>query len=142
MEDYITYKVTFKETADEWLFQYRTDGVIYSFFNIKGNRMLTLLDNNQFPGLKERVEDWALNYKAKITVELMLEDYSFEAFWTKYNLKVKKELSQKAFEKLNLVDKILCFAKLQKYDESLVKTKQNKAHMVTWINQKRYNDEY
>lgn len=142
MEDYITYKVTFKETADEWLFQYRTDGVIYSFFNIKGNRMLTLLDNNQFPGLKERVEDWALNYKAKITVELMLEDYSFEAFWTKYNLKVKKELSQKAFEKLNLVDKILCFAKLQKYDESLIKTKQNKAHMVTWINQKRYNDEY
>ena len=142
MEEYTTYKVTFKETGDEWLFQYRKDGVIHSFTNIKGNRILTLLDNNQFPGVKKRVEDWAEKYKSKITVELMLEDYSFEAFWIKYNLKVKKELSQKAFEKLNLVDKILCFVKLPKYDESLLKTKQNKAHMVTWINQKRYNDEY
>lgn len=142
MEEYTTYKVTFKETADEWLFQYRKDGVIYSFVNIKGNRILSLLDNIQFPGTKKIVEDWALNYKKKITVELMLEDYSFDAFWTKYNLKVKKELSQKAFEKLSLVDKILCFAKLPKYDESLQKTRQNKAHMVTWINQKRFNDEY
>lgn len=141
MEDYTTYKVTFKETADEWLFQYRADGTIYSFTNIKGNRILTLLDNLQFPGNKNKIDEW-LKYKKTLTVELMLDDYSFEAFWIKYNLKVKKELSQKAFEKLNLVDKILCFAKLPKYDESLLKTKQNKAHMVTWINQKRYNDEY
>ena len=142
MEGYTTYKVTFKETADEWLFQYRnSDGAIHSFSNIKGTRILSLLDKNQFPGTKKRIEEW-LNYKKSITIELMLEDYSFDAFWIKYNLKVKKELSQKAFEKLDLVDKILCFVKLPKYDESLLKTKQNKAHMVTWINQKRYNDEY
>jgi len=142
MDEFTTYKVIFKETADEWLFQYRKDGTIHSFTNIKGNRILTLLDNNQFPGVKKRVEEWAEKYKKQITVELMLEDYSFEAFWIKYNLKVKKEHSQKAFEKLSLVDKILCFAKLPKYDESLLKTGQSKAHLVTWLNQKRYNDEY
>ncbi len=142
MDEFTTYKVIFKETADEWLFQYRKDGTIHSFTNIKGNRILTLLDNNQFPGVKKRVEEWAEKYKKQITVELMLEDYSFEAFWIKYNLKVKKEHSQKAFEKLSLVDKILCFAKLPKYDESLLKTGQAKAHLVTWLNQKRYNDEY
>jgi hypothetical protein len=142
MQQLTTYKVTFKETADEWLFQYReSDGVIYSFTNIKGNRVLSLLDNLQFPGTKKRIEEW-VNYKKQIIIELMLEDYSFDSFWTKYNLKVKKEPSQKAFEKLSLVDKIKCFTKLPDYDAHLIKTGVAKAHMVTWINQKRFNDEY
>ena len=142
MEQVITYKVTFKETSDEWLFQFReSDGVIYSFTNIKGNRILKLLDNLQFPGNKNKIEEW-VNFKHLIKIELMLEDYSFDSFWIKYNLKVKKEASQKAFEKLSLVDKIKCFVKLPEYDAHLIKTGVAKAHMVTWINQKRFNDEY
>lgn len=142
MEQLTTYKVTFKETADEWLFQYRkTDDIIYSFFNLKGSRILKLLDNNQFPGTVARMEEWT-KFKKAVTIELVLDDYSFEAFWKAYNLKLKKELSQKAFEKLSLVDVIKCFNTLKKYDEFLVKTGQAKAHLVTWLNQKRYNDEY
>ncbi len=136
-----TYKVTFKETADEWLFQYRPDGIIYSFTNIKGIRILKLFVNYQFTQSKDMIEQWT-KYKNTVTIELMLEDYSFDSFWEKYNLKVKKEPSQKAFEKLSLVDKIKCFAKLKDYDAHLTKTGVAKAHMVTWINQKRYNDEY
>jgi len=141
MEDLTTYKVTFKETADEWLFQYRPDGIIYSFTNIKGTRILSLLDNNQFPATINRMEEWT-KYKKAVNIELILEDYSFDAFWEKYNLKVKKEPAQKAFEKLSLVDKIKCFAKLKDYDAHLIKTGVAKAHLVTWLNQKRYNDEY
>lgn len=142
MEEYITYKVTFKETADEWLFQYRkSDNVIYSYFNLKGSRILKLLDNNQFPATIKRMEEWT-KFKKAVTIELILEDYSFDSFWTAYNLKVKKEASEKAFEKLNLVDKIKCFNALKKYDIFLLKTGQAKAHLVTWINQKRFNDEY
>ena len=137
-----TYKVTFKETADEWLFQYRkADGIIYNFYNLKGSRILKMLDNNQFPGMLSSIEDWT-RLKKILTVELVLDDYSFEAFWKAYNLKVKKELSQKAFEKLNLIEVIKCFNSLKKYDESLIKNGQAKAHLVTWINQKRYNDEF
>ncbi|EKT4520708.1 hypothetical protein K5L04_09395 [Flavobacterium psychrophilum] len=137
-----TYKVTFKETKDEWIFQYRKeDGIIYNFTNLKGNRILSLLDKNQFPGIISRIEDWA-KLKGILTIELKLDDYSFETFWKKYNLKQKKELCEKAYEKLSLVDKIKCFANLPLYDEFLLKTKQNKALMVTWINQKRYNDEF
>ncbi len=136
-----TYKVTFKETADEWLFQYRKDGIIYSFTNIKGNRILNLLDKLQFPGTIKAIEKWT-DFKKAVTIELMLEDYSFDSFWEKYNLKVKREPSQKAFEKLILVDKIKCFAKLKEYDAYLAKTGVAKAHLVTWINQKRFNDEY
>ncbi|MDA6072066.1 hypothetical protein NJT12_20785 [Flavobacterium sp. AC] len=142
MSELITYKVTFKETADEWLFQYRKDdGVIYSFFNLKGRRVLKLLENVQFPGTKNEMENWT-KYKHLVTIEMVLNDYSFEAFWKVYNLKVKKEASEKAYEKLNLVEKIKCFNSLKKYDEFLIKTGQAKAHLVTWLNQKRYNDEY
>jgi len=139
---FTTYKVTFIETSDEWLFQYRADdGVIYSFYNIKGKRILNLFENTQFPGTKQEMENWT-KYKKHVSIELVLNDYSFDAFWIKYNLKVKKELAQKAFEKLSLVDKIKCFNGLKKYDEFLAKSTQAKAHMVTWINQKRFNDEY
>jgi hypothetical protein len=142
MEQLTTYKVTFRETSDEWLFQYRVnDGIIYCFFNLKGKRILKLFENVQFPGTKHEMENWT-QYKKHVTIELVLDDYSFEAFWVKYNLKVKKENSQKAFDKLSLVDKIKCFNALKKYDEFLAKTTQAKAHLVTWINQKRYNDEY
>ena len=141
MEKLITYKVTFKETKDEWLFQYReSDKIIYSFFNLKGNRILTLLDKNQFPGTIARMEEWT-QYKQKISIELVLDDYSFDAFWEKYNLKQKRELSEKAFNKLSLVDKIKCFNKLPSYDAYINAKGINKALMVTWINQKRYNDE-
>ncbi|MEO7977753.1 hypothetical protein [Flavobacterium sp.] len=141
-EQLTTYKVTFKETADEWLFQYRSgDGTIYSFYNLKGIRVLKLFANGQFPGTIHEMENWT-KYKQLVTIELVLDDYTFETFWKTYNLKVKKEPSEKAFEKLSLVDRIKCFNGLKKYDEFLAKSNQAKAHMVTWINQKRFNDEY
>ncbi|MCV9929501.1 hypothetical protein OIU83_17705 [Flavobacterium sp. LS1R49] len=142
MKQYVTYKVTFKETADQWLFQYRnSDKIIYSFFNIKGNRILNLFRDRQFPQTIDMMEQWT-KYKKVVTIELVLESYEFADFWEKYNLKRKKEPAQKAFEKLNLVTRIQCFSVLPKYDADLAKTGQAKAHLVTWLNQKRYNDEY
>jgi hypothetical protein len=142
MSELITYKVMFKETSDEWLFQYReSDGVIHSFYNIKGSRVLKLFENGQFPGTKHEIENWT-NYKKHVTIELVLDDYSFEAFWIKYNLKVKKEKAEAAWKKLDFVDTIKCFNQLPKYHEHLAKTKVSKAHLVTWLNNKRYNDEY
>ena len=137
-----TYKVTFKETADEWIFQYRKDdGFIYSFTNLKGIRIVSLLSKNQFPNTISMIEEWR-KLKKIVKIELMLEDYSFDAFWDKYGLKIKKEKAQKAFEKLSLVEKIMCFRQLPKYEVHLAKTGEAKAHMITWLNQKRYNDEY
>lgn len=84
-----TYKVTFKETADEWLFQYRnSDGIIYSFVNLKGNRILNLLSKGQFPDTKDMMEQWT-QYKQFVTIELILEDYSFDALG-KIQLEAKK----------------------------------------------------
>jgi hypothetical protein len=132
----------FKETKDEWIFQYRkNDGIIYSFTNLKGSRILNLFKNQQFPETIDLIEQWT-KLKGIVTIELMLDDYSFEAFWNKYNLKQKREPAEKAYNNLDLVDKIKCFSKLPSYDAFLLRTKQNKALMVTFINQKRYNDEF
>lgn len=136
-----TYKVTFLETKDEWLFQYDKEGIIYSFTNMKGKRILNLLDKNQFPGVKTTIEEW-IKFKKFIQIELVLEDYSFEAFWIKYNLKQKKELAEKAYNKLSLVNKILCWKKYPAYEAYITSKGITKALMVTWINQKRYLDEY
>jgi hypothetical protein len=137
-----TYKVTFIESADEWIFQYRkTDGIVYSFTNLKGTRILNLFKNRQFPETVDLIEQWT-KLKKIVRVELVLDDYSFETFWELYGLKVKKDKSEKAFNSLSFVDKVLCFAKLAHYEDHLKKTGQAKAHLVTWINQKRYNDEY
>lgn len=142
MEEYITYEVTFIETKDKWIFQYRkSDNLLHCFINLKGKSFINLLRKQTFPENVEMIENWA-KYKNIVSIELKLEDYSFESFWAKYNLKVKKELSEKAFQKLDLVSKIKCFSKLKDYDAFLQRTGQAKAHMVTWINQKRYNDEY
>lgn len=142
MEELTTYKVTFIEGKNEWIFQYRkTDGVIYQFINLKGNRILQLLNNAQFPQSIEMIEQWT-KHKKILTIELVLDNYDFQAFWEKYDLKVKKDLAEKVFNKLTLVDKIKCFNILPKYDSSLAKTGQSKAHLSSWLNAKRYNDEY
>lgn len=137
-----TYKVTFKETADEWIFQYRqSDGVLYSLTNLKGSRIMALLAKAQVPSTIAQMEEWK-KYRQIVTIELMLEDYSFEAFWNAYNHKIKREPARKAFEKMKLEEKIQAFAKLREYDAFLARTGQAKAHLVTWINQRRFEDEY
>ena len=142
MEEYTTYEVTFIETKEKWIFQYRkTDGILHCFINSPGTGFINLLRKQTFPESITMIEAWA-KFKKIVTIELKIDDYSFEAFWKKYNLKVKKEASEKAFEKLTLVEKIKCFNSLKKYDEFLAKSGQAKAHLVTWINQKRFNDEY
>lgn len=96
MEDYTTYEVTFIATKEKWIFQYRkSDGILHCFINLKGSSFINLLRKQTFPENVQMIEDWA-KFKKIVTIELKLEDYSFEAFWTKYNLKVKKELSQKS----------------------------------------------
>lgn len=94
----------------------------------------------RIPLNESKMSEW---YKVKeFVVQKGEPDLSFETFWTIWNLKVKKENSEKAWNKLSKADKIKCFLNHKKYQEHLNRTGQAKAHLVTWLNQKRYNDEY
>jgi hydroxymethylpyrimidine pyrophosphatase-like HAD family hydrolase len=81
-------------------------------------------------------------YKKVFKVEKSAADLSFEAFWNIWGLKLKREHSEKAWNKLKESEKIKCFLNVKSYFNHLTRSGENKAHLVTWLNQKRFNDEY
>lgn len=143
MELVTTYTVKL-QFGGVWQFKYNLNGVLIFFNVMEGNlsdkQEKFLYLDGKFPWKETHIKQWSKLYK-HATVEVGEPDLSFENFWKRYDLKVKKELSEKAWKKLNDADKIKCFLRLKQYNLSLVKSNQAKAHLVTWINQKRYNDE-
>ncbi len=78
------------------------------------------------------------NYK---TVE---EDLSFNNFWNKYNYKVgNKARAEKLWEKLSDKDRVEVFIGVLKYDRYLSEHPGlGKAHATTFLNQRRWENEY
>ncbi|MGE4345914.1 MAG: hypothetical protein AB7D46_00725 [Flavobacteriaceae bacterium] len=148
MEQLTTYRTKGKELGLVFLFKYDLNGNLREFKieegDLNGQQMKWLFSVN-FPAHESMMRSvWMVEpkYKKVFEVEKFNADLSFEAFWTIWNLKVKKEHSEKAWNKLKEADKIKCFLIHKKYQEHLNRTGQAKAHLVTWLNQKRYNDEY
>lgn len=141
MEKTYTVKI---EKGDIWQFKYNLNGFLIAFSVVEGEISQAHSDwlfvKGKFPYLESKIKEWQKNLK-QLTIEVVDFDLSFECFWKKYDLKIKKELSEKAWNKLPDQDKIKCFLQLKKYNTNLARTNQAKAHLVTWINQKRYNDE-
>lgn len=138
-----TYTVKI-ENGDIWQFKYNLNGFLIAFNVLEGEISQAHSDwlfvKGKFPYLEEKIIEWQKKFK-QLIIEVVEFDLSFDNFWKKYDLKVKKELSEKAWNKLPDADKIKCFLRLKKYNQSLLKSNQSKAHLVTWLNQKRYNDE-
>jgi hypothetical protein len=138
-----TYTVKIR-SGEIWQFKYNLNGVLIHFNVMEGDltekQEKFLYQNGKFPWKEIHLIDWEKLYPPT-KVEILLPDLSFEHFWKLYDLKVKKEASEKAWNKLSEADKIKCFLRLKRYNQNLATTRQAKAHLVTWINQKRYNDE-
>lgn len=147
MNQLTTYRAKGKDLGLEFLFKYDLNGNLRLFEIVTGELNETQIAwlYNRFPATEHMMKSIWMgnpNYKNKFEVQTSPADLSFEAFWLIWNLKVKKELSEKAWNKLTEADKIKCFQNHKRYQEHLNKTGQAKAHLVTWLNQKRYNDEY
>jgi hypothetical protein len=138
-----TYTVKM-QSGSIWQFKYNLKSILIYFNVMEGDlsekQEKFLYINGKFPWKEAHIKEWTKLYKTA-TVEVGEPDLSFENFWKRYDLKVKKEASEKAWNKLSDADKIKCFLRLKKYNQNLARTNQAKAHLVTWINQKRYNDE-
>jgi len=138
-----TYTVKI-ENGDIWQFKYNLNGFLIAFNVLEGEISQVHSDwlfvKGKFPYVEDKIKEWQKKLK-QLTIEVVEFDLSFDNFWKKYDLKVKKESSEKAWNKLPDADKIKCFLRLKKYNDRLAVTGQAKAHLVTWINQKRYNDE-
>lgn len=61
MEEYITYEVTFIETKEKWIFQYRkSDKILHCFINLKGSSFINLLRKQTFPENVEMIDRFML----------------------------------------------------------------------------------
>lgn len=138
-----TYTVKIR-SGQIWKFKYNLKGILIHFEVMEGDlsdkQEKFLYVNGKFPWKEIHLKDWEKRYPPTV-VEVTDFDLSFDNFWNRYNLKVKKELSEKAWNKLPDADKIKCFIRLKKYNQFLASSGQAKAHLVTWLNQKRFNDE-
>ena len=147
MESLTTYRATGKTIGLVLLFKYDLKGNLREFKIEEGeltNEQMIWLYSERFPANEQLIKRWSTNdnYKKVFTVEKFIADLSFESFWKIWDLKVKRENSEKAWNKLNEADRIKCFLNYKNYQRHLNLTGQAKAHLVTWLNQKRYNDEY
>jgi hypothetical protein len=70
------------------------------------------------------------------------EVVSFSQFWDRYKYRVNKQAAIKAWAKLSLVDQMEAYDHIPRYDEYLGATSIAKAHASTYLNQKRWQDEY
>ena len=155
MEQLTVYRAQGKEIGICFLFKYDLNGHLKAFEVAEGNmnanqvRWLVKLSTDgthtRFPAFEADFKERWLNdveIKAKFDIKVSPADISFEAWWKIYNLKVKKELTEKAWKKLSEADQIDAFLALPRYEAFLTQSGQAKAHPVTWINQKRWLDEY
>jgi predicted phage replisome organizer len=80
--------------------------------------------------------------KSKVNKEASKEENTrlFEEFWNKYNYKVSKAISIKAFNKLSEKEKDLCLAGIDRY-QATVRDRKFLKHPSTYINQKVWEDE-
>lgn len=147
MSQLTTYTVKSKLNGFIWLFKYHLNGSLFSFEILDGelalNQVTWLFLQGNFP-FDERIMINVWIPKLKANFEIVKADpvLDFEALWKMYGRKEKRELSEKAFNKLSTADKIKCFMALKAYARHLQKSGEARAHLVTWINQKRYDDEY
>ena len=148
MEQLTTYRAKGKEIGLVFLFKYNLNGNLREFKIENGDlneEQIKWLFSVRFPAFEKMIKEYWMkndNVKKIFVVECSPADLSFDAFWKLYDLKVNKEKSEKAWNKLTEADKIKCFIALKNYNKHLADTRQAKAHLVTWLNQKRYNDEY
>lgn len=144
MDQLTTYTVKSKLNGFVWVFKYHLNGNFKCLEILEGEltgKQIHWLQN-QFPFTEPLIQHWQKKLKDNFEIIQAAPVIEFENLWQLYGLKVKREHSEKAFNKLSDGEKVKCFLALKPYSKHLQKTGEARAHLVTWINQKRFNDEY
>ena len=145
MNQLTTFTIRSKMQGYVWLFKYHLNGSFHSF-EVLDSTLSTMQKKwlkENFPFDIEIINQWQKSLKDNFEIIKAEPVLEFETLWEIYGNKVKKEASEKAFNKLNKAEKIKCFLAIAKYKKYLsAKPHIDQAHLVTWINGKRFNDEY
>ncbi len=142
----ITYTVKSKNSATVWRFKYHLNGTLNEFKVLEGIpsevQFNWLFKKGNFPYYETQIKEWETKLKANFEIVKGEPVLTFEALWDKYNLKVKRIESEKAFKKLKEADVIKCFLAVPGYDKYLQRKGTGKAHLSTFINQRYFEDDW
>ena len=147
MEQYTTYTVKSRNSPNIWQFKFHLNGTLAEFNLLEGTltekQINWLSSKGHFPFYEAEVKNWQSKLSENFEIIVGEPDLSFDALWSLHNHKVSKAMALKAFNKLKPADIILCFLGNERY-QKYIATKPNleKMHLATFINQRRWEDEY
>lgn len=148
MDQLTTYRAEGKGNGLVFLFKYDLNGNLKAFEIPDGqlnNEQMFWLFSSNFPATEQLIKDnWMKVSKFKKHFNLIRSapDLSFESLWELYDNKHAKADAIKSFKKLNEADIIKCFVAIPHYDKYLAKSQVAKAHLSTFINKRRFEDEW
>ena len=141
------YTVKSKQDGYIWQFKYDLNGNLKAFEILEGilsgKQMKWLFASANFAANESIMKTvWMLNLKSNFEITVGVPDLSFEVFWNTYNHKVKKLLSEKAWERLSKKDRIDALQGIKPYDGYLSRKGVAKAHPATYLNQRYWEDNH
>lgn len=144
METLTTYTVTGKNTNVVWFFKYDLNGLLREFKMAEGTldekQINWLFHKDRFPYQESTIKGWKAI--TNLHVEVGEPNLSFETFWSLYNHKVKRVVSEKAWERINQKDRMEAIKGIKPYDHYLARKGVGKAHAATYINQRYWEDNH
>lgn len=147
MEVCTIYTVKGKHEGHIWQFKYDFNGNLKAFEILEGllsaNQMKWLFASSNFAANESIMKTvWMHNLKTNFEITIGTPDLSFDVFYNAYNHKVKKLLSEKAWERLSKKDRMNALQGIKPYDNYLARKGIAKAHPSTYINQRYWEDNH
>nr|BFF39047.1 hypothetical protein BACY1_08520 [Tenacibaculum mesophilum] len=140
-----TYTVKGRKTSIIWEFKYDLNGLLSNFKIVEGElddqQKKWLFYYTRFPYTENKIKSWNKVYK-NFEVIIGEPDLSFDTFWNLYNYKVGKLQAKKAWDKLSKSDQLKAIKQIKAYDGMLYRKKIQKANPATYLNQRRFDDEF
>lgn len=141
------YTVKSKYDTHIWEFQYDLNGHLRTFKILEGElsvkQMKWLFGGQNFPANEVMMKTiWMKKLRSNFEVVVGEPDLSFEAFWNAYNHKVKKVVSERAWNRLSKKDRLDALKAIKSYEGYLHRKGIAKAHPATYLNQRYWEDSF
>ena len=106
----------------------------------KGGHMTTHMENENVNENSNKDKIGGMGEREGNAIDAEISP-TFEELWNLYDHKVGKEAAKKAYKRLRQHDREAAYAKIPAYLQSLSDRK-FQAHLSTWLNGRRWEDEY
>lgn len=142
-----TYTVKSQNDTHIWEFKYDFNGHLRVFKILEGElsdkQLKWLFGGTNFPGNEDIMKTvWMKKLRSNFEVVVGEPDLSFESFWNAYNHKVKKVVSERAWNRLSKKDRMDALKAIKSYESYLHRKGVAKAHPATYLNQRYWEDSF